>query len=114
MGRQRAATAAPGRGRRRDERALPGGVPPPHRGSGGGRIVRMAPEGWPFIAIGWGVLALTVFAALRWSGWWWVPAAALAVIAVWLLVFFRDPTRTGPRGDSLVISPADGKIVSIA
>ena len=76
--------------------------------------MRMAPEGWPFIAIGWGVLALTVSAALRWSGWWWVPAAALAVIAVWLLVFFRDPTRTGPRGDSLVISPADGKIVSIA
>ena len=76
--------------------------------------MRMAPEGWPFIAIGWGLLALLVIAALRWSGWWWVPAGALAVVAVWLLVFFRDPTRTGPRGDALVIAPADGKIVSIA
>ena len=35
------------------------------------------------------------------------------MIAVWLLVFFRDPLRTGPRGDGVVIAPADGKVVSV-
>jgi len=34
-------------------------------------------------------------------------------IAVWVPWFFRNPERPGPRGDSLVIAPADGKVVSI-
>src|SRR6185503_7791138 len=37
----------------------------------------------------------------------WLPVAA------WLPVFFRDPPRNGPRGDGLVIAPADGRIVSV-
>jgi phosphatidylserine decarboxylase len=72
----------------------------------------MAPEGWPFIAIGWGLAALGGWAALRWSGWWWVLEVVILVLALWLLVFFRNPARTGPRGDRYVIAPADGKIVS--
>ena len=75
--------------------------------------MRMAPEGWPFIAIGWGLAAVGVGAALRTSPWWWVVAGPLLVTAVWLLVFFRDPLRTGPRGDALVLAPADGKVVSV-
>jgi phosphatidylserine decarboxylase len=74
--------------------------------------VRMAPEGWPFIAIGWGVAALGAWATLRWGGWWWVIEAVVLVLAFWLLVFFRNPERTGPRGDRYVIAPADGRIVS--
>jgi phosphatidylserine decarboxylase len=74
--------------------------------------VRMAPEGWPFIAVGWGLAALGGWAALRWSGWWWVLESVVLVLALWLLVFFRNPERTGPRGDRYVIAPADGKIVS--
>jgi phosphatidylserine decarboxylase len=74
----------------------------------------MAPEGWPFIAAGWGLTALVVAAALRWGGWWWVPSGVLGLLSVWLLVFFRDPARTGPRGDRYVIAPADGKVVSVA
>ncbi|HMA45069.1 MAG TPA: phosphatidylserine decarboxylase family protein [Gemmatimonadales bacterium] len=72
----------------------------------------MAPEGWPFIAVGWGLAALGGWAALRWSGWWWVLESVVLVLALWLLVFFRNPERTGPRGDRYVIAPADGKIVS--
>jgi len=75
--------------------------------------MRMAPEGWPFIAIGWGLAAVGVWAALRTSPWWWLIGGPLLVIAVWLLVFFRDPLRTGPRGDGVVIAPADGKVVSV-
>lgn len=72
----------------------------------------MAPEGWPFIAIGWGLAALGGWAALRWSGWWWALEGVILVLALWLLVFFRNPERAGPRGDRYVIAPADGKIVS--
>jgi phosphatidylserine decarboxylase len=75
--------------------------------------MRFAPEGWPFIVIGWAVAGLTLAAALRWGGWWWAPLVIIAVLAVWLLVFFRDPARTGPRSDSVVIAPADGVIVSV-
>lgn len=75
--------------------------------------MKMAPEGWPFIALGWGLTALGAWAALRWSGWWWVPTLALCVLSIWLLVFFRDPARSGPRGNGFVIAPADGVIVSV-
>ena len=76
--------------------------------------MRMAPEGWPFIAAGWALTAVLVWAATRWSPWWWAPATVLGVLSVWLLVFFRDPTRAGPRGDQYVIAPADGMIVGVA
>ncbi len=75
--------------------------------------MRMAPEGWPFIAIGWALVALVGYAALRWSAWWWGLEVLLVPLAVWLLVFFRNPERTGPRGDRVVIAPADGRIVSV-
>lgn len=75
--------------------------------------MRLAPEGWPFIALGWGLTALGAWAATRWSAWWWVPTGAIGVVSVWLLVFFRDPQRAGPRGDQYVIAPADGRVVSV-
>ena len=73
--------------------------------------MRMAPEGWPFLAIGWGVAVLGAWATLRWGGWWWAIESVALVLAIWLLVFFRNPERMGPRGDRYVIAPADGKIV---
>jgi phosphatidylserine decarboxylase len=35
------------------------------------------------------------------------------VIAIWVAYFFRDPERTGERGERLVVAPADGKVVQI-
>lgn len=70
-------------------------------------MIRIAPEGRPFIIVAW----LMVLAALI-AGWWYT-AAAMAVIAIWVVAFFRDPVREGERGDHLVIAPADGKVVSI-
>jgi len=67
----------------------------------------IAREGWPFIAIAFGcALAVTWF-----SGWAW--SSPLWVIAVFVLQFFRDPARSPPSGDHLVIAPADGRIVSV-
>ena len=75
--------------------------------------MRIAPEGWPFIAGGWALVALAALAAARWGGWLWALDGVLAAAGVWLLVFFRDPARSGPRGEHLVIAPADGRIVSL-
>jgi phosphatidylserine decarboxylase len=69
--------------------------------------MRIAPEGRPFIIGAWLIVAVlaTVF------GW---PAAVVWLpIAIWVIAFFRDPVREGPRGEQLVIAPADGKVVSI-
>ncbi|HTG84694.1 MAG TPA: phosphatidylserine decarboxylase family protein [Gemmatimonadales bacterium] len=69
--------------------------------------VAVAPEGRPFIAAAWFFAAL-----LAWFAPWWV-TALWVVVAIWVIAFFRDPVRNGPRGDNLVIAPADGAIVSI-
>jgi len=76
--------------------------------------VSFAREGVPFIA-GAAVIAAGAYAlALDRRSWpLWVLAFLLTVIALWVAYFFRDPERNGPRGDALVISPADGRIVHI-
>lgn len=77
--------------------------------------MRLAPEGTPFVAAGWTVVALCAWAAWRWGGWAaYVALGVTTVLSIWMVVFFRDPLRPGPRGDQLVIAPADGEIVSVA
>ena len=73
-----------------------------------------AREGWPFIGLGV-VLAAGTYGLALWLRSWplWLLAFALTVLAVWCAYFFRDPERTGPRGPSLVIAPADGKVLMI-
>ena len=44
---------------------------------------------------------------------WETVAWPLALLVVGILAFFRDPLRVTPRGDDLVISPADGLITLI-
>lgn len=69
--------------------------------------MRVAPEGLPFIALAWGIAVV-----LAWFHLWFVLAPWL-LVAGWVVAFFRDPVRDGPRGDDLVIAPADGKVVSV-
>lgn len=69
--------------------------------------MKVAPEGWPFIL---GALVICAgLAAFR----LWAPLAAWGLLTLWVIAFFRDPSRPGPRGDRLVIAPADGKVVSV-
>lgn len=68
--------------------------------------MRIAREGWPFIAVAW---ALVVGAALL----WWPLAVVLGIIAVWVVAFFRDPIRPGPRGDRYVVAAAEGHVVLV-
>lgn len=43
-----------------------------------------------------------------------VPAVVMAVLAVLVIWFYRDPDRTAPEGDGLFVSPADGRVVEIS
>lgn len=40
-------------------------------------------------------------------------ASLTGLLTVFSLYFFRDPERTAPAGEKLVISPADGKVLAI-
>ena len=68
--------------------------------------MKIAPEGLPFIAIALLIAALGAYVS-------WRAFAVLLVLAVFVTVFFRDPSREIPQGKGLVVSPADGKVVLI-
>jgi phosphatidylserine decarboxylase len=75
--------------------------------------VRLAPEGWPLIAIAWTLVAAAAFIANRWGGPWWILPGVLGIVASWVVAFFRDPVRPGPRGDRYVIAAAEGRVVHV-
>jgi phosphatidylserine decarboxylase len=60
--------------------------------------------GWPFVAV-----ALTATLALWLVHPWLSAVGALAL--VFTLNFFRDPERTAPTADGVLISPADGRVI---
>ncbi len=74
----------------------------------------IAREGYPIIA-GTVVLALLCAAAawLTGSTAWKISAAVLGILTLFHFYFFRDPVRPVPKGEKLIISPADGHVVKI-
>ncbi len=66
----------------------------------------IAREGWPFL----GIALLASSAAAFFFGWWSLP---LWLAALFILQFFRDPPREVPDDPQAVVSPADGRIVSV-
>ena len=76
--------------------------------------MNFAREGLLFIAIAAVVAAGAFgFAITRRSWGLWLAAFVLLLLALWVAYFFRDPERAGERGPSLVVSPADGKLIMI-
>ena len=75
--------------------------------------MRIAPEGWPFIAIAWLLVAGAAYLANRCGGLWWMIPGVLAIVAIWVVAFFRDPIRPGPRGDRYVVAAAEGHVVHV-
>ena len=76
--------------------------------------MNFAREGLLFIAIA-AIIAAGAFgfAISRRSWGLWLAALVLLLLALWVAYFFRDPERVGDRGPSLVVSPADGKLIMI-
>ena len=68
-------------------------------------IKPMHPEGRRFVAI---FAAITLALFLLWEPLGWIGVG----ITVWCYYFFRDPNRSVPVRDGLIVSPADG-IVSL-
>ena len=67
----------------------------------------IAREGWPFLAI-----SAAIALALSFTSWW--PLALLAWLAVIFIgQFFRDPPRPVPAQENAVLSPADGRVMSV-
>ena len=65
------------------------------------------PDGWKFVALA-AVVTLLLFLV-------WTPVGWLGVLAtLWIAIFFRDPWRVTPTRPGLIVSPADGLIVSIS
>jgi phosphatidylserine decarboxylase len=76
--------------------------------------VSFAREGLIFIAIAALIAAGTFALALNRRSWpIWLLAFLLTVVALWVAYFFRDPERSGERGERVVSAPADGKVVLI-
>ncbi|MDB5704715.1 MAG: phosphatidylserine decarboxylase [Sphingomonas bacterium] len=71
------------------------------------RFPDMHPEGRKYVFIS-GVLTLI---ALWWFGWFL--AWPFIGLTIWVAAFFRDPVRTTPQGEGLIIAPADGLITMI-
>ena len=70
-------------------------------------LAPLYPDGFKFVALG---VVATLLLFLLWgpAGW------AAAVVTLWMVYFFRDPWRVTPIRPGLLISPADGIVVSIA
>ncbi len=70
--------------------------------------MRLAREGIPFVAA-----AVVASAAVNlFANWAW--ALPLWLITLFVLQFFREPNRKVPDTQGIVVSPADGKVVSVA
>ena len=69
-------------------------------------IAPVHPDGWKFIAIA-AIATLILFLL-------WPPAGWVALIlTLWMAYFFRDPWRVTPTRPGLIVSPADGIVVSL-
>jgi phosphatidylserine decarboxylase len=67
----------------------------------------IAPEGWPFVAAGAAATALAAAFGPLWL------TAALGVVALFVVAFFRNPARAVPGGEDDVVAPADGRVLAV-
>jgi phosphatidylserine decarboxylase len=74
----------------------------------------VAKEGLPFVAIGI-LVSLLFYAGYYYTCWrpLLVASVIAAIFGIFCIYFFRDPQRSAPTGEGIVISPADGKVMEI-
>ena len=74
-----------------------------------------AKEGYPTMALATAIVAVIFYLSFNFINHWVAYLIEVVFIVLWGIViyFFRDPERTSPNGENLVISPADGKVVLI-
>jgi phosphatidylserine decarboxylase len=67
----------------------------------------MAREAYPYITF---LAILTVMIAL--SGFYFL-ALPVAILLVFVIYFFRDPERTIPSENNIIVAPADGRVTKV-
>lgn len=72
------------------------------------RLIPMAREGWRFVIPTLGLMLICMVLE------WWGAAAFFLVLMLACGAFFRDPHRPVPIRPGLILSPADGKVISVA
>lgn len=77
------------------------------RGEARSNLPSVHPEGRKYALICFGFALIA--AVLAWETLAW----PLAFLSLCILAFFRDPERVVPRGEDLVLSPADGTVTQI-
>ncbi len=70
-------------------------------------MLRIALDGYPFIIIFAFITVLVYIFSKPWI------AVFPLIITVFMTFFFRDPERQIPEGNSIFVSPADGKVILI-
>src|SRR3981189_3487268 len=65
------------------------------------------PDGWKFVAL-FTLATILLFVLVPPLGWIGL------VLTVWCAYFFRDPWRVTPLRSGLMVSPADGRVLSVA
>ncbi len=73
------------------------------------RMPSVHPDGRKFVVIA-GAIALLFLLILDWELIGWLAAG----LTLWTAAFFRDPIRTTPTGEGLIVAPADGLVTMIA
>src|SRR3954451_5613784 len=73
------------------------------------RMPNVHPEGRKFVVIA-AAVALIFFWLIDWDWLGWI----IVGVTLWGAAFFRHPVRTTPKGEGLVIAPADGMVTMIA
>ena len=68
-------------------------------------LVPIHPAGWPFIF-------LFVVASILITAYWPPFALPGTLVSLWCVYFFRNPVRTTPVTENLVVAPADGRVLS--
>ena len=74
-----------------------------------------AKDGYPSMALATVVMAIVFYLTYTFVNHWIAYPIYAVFFVMWAIViyFFRDPERTPPEGEQLIISPADGKVVLI-
>jgi phosphatidylserine decarboxylase len=72
------------------------------------RFPSIHPEGRKYVVGAAFITLLAYFGVSHFIGW------LLVGLTIWVATFFRDPVRTTPRGDKLIVAPADGLVTMIA
>jgi phosphatidylserine decarboxylase len=62
----------------------------------------------------YGLSLLAVAVVLAWATGSWYWSIVPVLLALFFLWFFRDPQRSIPRGEGLIVSPADGVVTETA